>query len=79
MPRLPPRRRGWHALAYADSDCTVRRDADLTTADLHRLLCSTRRSTVAGRLLRERVKCKQPQTVILKEDDCRLRGCPDHA
>lgn len=23
--------------------------------------------------------CQQPQTVILMEDDCRLRGCPDHA
>lgn len=22
--------------------------------------------------------CQQPQTVILMEDDCRLRGCPDH-
>ncbi len=25
-----------------------------------------------------RVKCRQPQTVVLMEDDCRQRGCPDH-
>jgi hypothetical protein len=24
-------------------------------------------------------RCQQPQTLILQEDDCRLRGCPDHA
>ena len=24
------------------------------------------------------VRCTQPQTVVLFEDDCRLRGCPDH-
>jgi hypothetical protein len=24
-------------------------------------------------------RCKQPQTVILLEDDCRERGCPEHA
>lgn len=22
--------------------------------------------------------CRQPQTVVLLEDDCRLRGCPQH-
>ncbi len=22
--------------------------------------------------------CQQPQTVILREDDCRYGGCPDH-
>ncbi len=25
-----------------------------------------------------RVKCRQPQTVVLMKDDCRHRGCPDH-
>ncbi len=25
-----------------------------------------------------RAKCRQPQTVVLMKDDCRLRGCPDH-
>ncbi len=25
-----------------------------------------------------RVKCRQPQTVVLMKDDCRLRGCPEH-
>ncbi len=25
-----------------------------------------------------RVKCRQPQTVVLMKDDCRQRGCPDH-
>ncbi len=25
-----------------------------------------------------RVKCRQPQTVVLMKDDCRLRGCPDN-
>lgn len=25
------------------------------------------------------VRCTQPQTVVLFEDDCRLRGCPEHA
>ncbi len=25
-----------------------------------------------------RVKCRQPQTVVLQNDDCRTRGCPDH-
>ena len=24
------------------------------------------------------VRCTQPQTVVLFEDDCRLRGCPEH-
>lgn len=24
-------------------------------------------------------RCNQPQTVVLAEDDCRLRGCPEHA
>lgn len=26
----------------------------------------------------KRVKCKQPQTVVLMQDDCRDRGCPEH-
>jgi hypothetical protein len=26
----------------------------------------------------QRHRCQQPQTVILLEDDCRKRGCPDH-
>ncbi len=26
----------------------------------------------------KRTVCQQPQTVVLREDDCRLRGCPDH-
>jgi hypothetical protein len=27
----------------------------------------------------KRTGCQQPQTVILREDDCRTRGCPDHS
>lgn len=27
---------------------------------------------------RKRAKCKQPQTVVLMKDDCRLRECLDH-
>ncbi len=27
---------------------------------------------------KSRVKCRQPQTVVLMKDDCRERGCPDH-
>ncbi len=27
----------------------------------------------------KRRKCRQPQTVILQEDDCRKRGCSDHS
>jgi len=26
----------------------------------------------------KRTACQQPQTLVLREDDCRLRGCPDH-
>ncbi len=26
----------------------------------------------------KRLGCQQPQTVILREDDCRTRGCPEH-
>ncbi len=26
----------------------------------------------------KRIGCQQPQTVILREDDCRTRGCPEH-
>ena len=25
------------------------------------------------------VRCTQPQTVVLMENDCRLRGCPQHS
>ncbi len=28
---------------------------------------------------RQHPRCQQPQTVILLKDDCRERGCPDHA
>ena len=27
---------------------------------------------------KSRAGCRQPQTVVLLEDDCRLRGCPEH-
>ena len=27
----------------------------------------------------QRARCQQPQTMILLENDCRLRGCADHA
>jgi len=30
-------------------------------------------------LVRGVVRCTQPQTVVLMENDCRLRGCPQHA
>ncbi len=26
----------------------------------------------------KRTRCKQPQTVVLQDNDCRKRGCPDH-
>jgi ABC-type phosphate/phosphonate transport system permease subunit len=26
----------------------------------------------------KRISCQQSQTVILQEDDCRTRGCPEH-
>ncbi len=26
----------------------------------------------------KRTACQQPQTLVLRDDDCRLRGCPDH-
>ena len=26
----------------------------------------------------KRIGCQQPQTVVLQENDCRERGCPDH-
>jgi len=26
----------------------------------------------------KRTACQQPQTLVLHDDDCRLRGCPDH-
>jgi len=26
----------------------------------------------------KRTTCQQPQTLVTREDDCRLRGCPDH-
>jgi hypothetical protein len=26
----------------------------------------------------KRIGCQQPQTVILREDVCRTRGCPEH-
>jgi len=26
----------------------------------------------------KRTACQQPQTLVTREDDCRLRGCPDH-
>ncbi len=27
----------------------------------------------------KRARCRQPQTVVLQDNDCRKRGCPDHA
>lgn len=39
------------------------------------------RARLNGLLLSRQVspfQCKQPQTVVLQEDDCRLRGCPTH-
>ncbi len=26
----------------------------------------------------KRRRCRQPQTVVLQDNDCRKRGCPDH-
>ncbi len=26
----------------------------------------------------KRARCRQPQTVVLQDNDCRKRGCPDH-
>ncbi len=26
----------------------------------------------------KRARCTQPQTVVVQDNDCRERGCPDH-
>jgi len=54
------------------------------SGDLHALVVAARIIDARCRLLGligpapKRTACQQPQTLVTREDDCRLRGCPDH-
>jgi len=54
------------------------------SGDLKALIVAARIIEARCRLLgligpaTKRTACQQPQTLVLRDDDCRLRGCPDH-
>jgi len=54
------------------------------SGDLRALVVAARIVEARCRLLgligpaTKRPTCQQPQTLVTREDDCRLRGCPDH-
>jgi len=54
------------------------------SGDLRALVVAARIIDARCRLLgligpaTKRTACQQPQTLVLRDDDCRLRGCPDH-
>ena len=54
------------------------------SGDLQALVVAARIIDARCRLLgligpaTKRTACQQPQTLVLRDDDCRLRGCPDH-
>ena len=54
------------------------------SGDLRALVVAARIIEARCRLLgligpaTKRTACQQPQTLVLRDDDCRLRGCPDH-
>jgi len=54
------------------------------SGDLRALVVAARIIDARCRLLgligpaTKRTACQQPQTLVTRDDDCRLRGCPDH-
>lgn len=53
-------------------------DVEAATACLRIILARVKVLGLAETGNGKRIGCQQPQTVVLLEDDCRKRGCPDH-
>lgn len=66
------------ALQVSLWDAAMAGDIEAVTACLKIILARIKVLGLAEPDVDKRSRCQQPQTVILLENDCRDRGCPDH-
>ena len=66
------------ALQVALWDAAMAGDIDAVNACLRIILARIKVLGLAELGADKQSRCQQPQTVILLENDCRERGCPDH-
>jgi len=60
-------------------DAAMAGDVEAAHACLRIILARIKVLGLAEPSIGQHPRCQQPQTVILLKDDCRERGCPDHA